>query len=74
MNTLHNKDKQATLIEHKERVQKSLSSNVLSKETIIALEELGEILRPIHARLISEGYEIVQGKICKNTILQKKKI
>ncbi len=37
----------------------------LSEETIQAMKELGEILRGIHNRLISEGYTIKDGKIYK---------
>lgn len=37
----------------------------LSKDTLCALEELGDILRDIHKRMISEGYEIVDGNIQK---------
>lgn len=42
-----------------------LRSCVLSKETLDALEELGDVLRSIHKRMVSEGYEIVDGKIRK---------
>lgn len=65
MQTLHNKNKQGTLIEYGRRAQESLCSNVLSKETLVAIEELGEILKNIHARLASEGYEIIDGCIRK---------
>jgi hypothetical protein len=37
----------------------------LSKETLDALEQLGEVLRGIYKRMNSEGYEIIDGKICK---------
>jgi hypothetical protein len=37
----------------------------LSKETLNALEELGDVLRGIRKRMISEGYDIVDGKVCK---------
>lgn len=44
----------------------SLSSNViLSKDTLNALEELGNILRSVHKRMTSEGYELVDGNIQK---------
>ena len=38
----------------------SLSSNknLFKSETIQSLDELGEVLRRIHRRLVSEGYEI----------------
>ena len=38
--------------------------NLFSDETVAALAELGEVLRPIHARLIREGkIKVVDGKI-----------
>jgi hypothetical protein len=37
----------------------------LSEETVRALQELGEVFRQIHRRLISEGYTIRDGKITK---------
>ena len=69
MHKLHNKNKQGTLIEYGRRAQESLCSNALSKETLVAIGELGEILKNIHARLVSEGYEITDGCIRKK--LQK---
>jgi len=41
------------------------SSSTLSKDTLDALEGLGDILRSIHNRMISEGYEIADGNIQK---------
>lgn len=41
------------------------SSQPFSKETIEALEELGEVLRNIQHRMTKEGYELVDGKIRK---------
>jgi hypothetical protein len=38
----------------------------LSKDTIVALEELGDILKGIHKRIVSEGYEIKNGYIVKD--------
>lgn len=37
----------------------------LSEDTLDALEELGNVLRSIRKRMISEGYDIIDGKICK---------
>jgi hypothetical protein len=37
----------------------------LSQETIKSLQELGEVYRQIHRRLVSEGYIIQNGKIFK---------
>lgn len=39
--------------------------HTLSKDTLDALEELGDVLRGIHRRMVSEGYEIVDGNIRK---------
>jgi hypothetical protein len=39
--------------------------HLLSKETLDALEELGGVLRNIHRRMVSEGYEIVDGNIAR---------
>jgi len=44
----------------------SESANLpFSKETIQSLQELGEVLRQIHNRLLSEGYTIKDGEIFK---------
>lgn len=39
----------------------------ISKETLTALEELGDILKRIHQRMTFEGYEIVEGSIQKTS-------
>lgn len=36
---------------------------LFSDETIQSLEELGSVLRRIHARLIAEGYSIIGGRL-----------
>lgn len=36
---------------------------IFSEETMQALRELGDVLRDIHKRLLSEGYIIKRGKI-----------
>lgn len=41
------------------------SSQPFSKETLDALEELGDVLRGIRRRMIAEGYELVNGQIQK---------
>jgi hypothetical protein len=41
------------------------SSQPFSKETLDALEELGDVLRGIRRRMITEGYELVDGQIQK---------
>ncbi len=40
---------------------------LLCKETLDALEELGDVLKCIHKRIVFEGYEIVNGVIRKKT-------
>lgn len=47
------------------RNQKVVSQYPLSKDTLLALEELGDVLKSIHRRMVSEGYEIVDGVIRK---------
>lgn len=47
------------------RGQKVVSQYPLSKETLLALEELGDVLKSIHRRMVSEGYELVDGVIRK---------
>jgi len=37
----------------------------LSRGTVESLQELGEVLRQIHTRLLSEGYIIKDGEILK---------
>lgn len=41
------------------------SSPVLSKDTLIALEELGDVLKSIRKRMYAEGYELVDGVVRK---------
>ena len=41
------------------------SSSKLSQDTLDALEELGDVLLGIHKRMISEGYELIDGHIQK---------
>lgn len=47
------------------RDKKVVSQYPLSKDTLLALEELGDVLKSIHRRMVSEGYEIVDGVIRK---------
>jgi ribosomal protein S19E (S16A) len=67
MNELHTSQNNAPTFEPtKEQAQLLCdSSNVLSKDTLDALEELGDVLKGIHKRMVSEGYEIVDGNIRK---------
>ena len=66
MNPLHTKENDALAIEPTEELLCADEvSVVLSKDTLNALEELGDVLRGIHKRMIFEGYEIVDGNIRK---------
>lgn len=47
------------------RKRKESKAEIFSNETIGSLVELGEVLRRIHNRLITEGYEIKDGCIVK---------
>ncbi len=49
------------------RGEKVVSQYPLSKDTLLALEELGDVLKSIHRRMVSEGYELVDGAIRKKT-------
>jgi len=66
MNVLPTKENKTLVIEP---TQEILCSNevsvVLSKNTLDALEELGDVLKGIRKRMIFEGYEIVGGSIRK---------
>ncbi|HEV2693368.1 MAG TPA: hypothetical protein VG347_10780 [Verrucomicrobiae bacterium] len=52
-------------------VAPNLPSQPLSQETIRSLQELGEVYRQIHRRLVSEGYIIRDGKIFKPGVNDK---
>ena len=48
---------------------------VFSNETFEALQELGNILRGIRRKMIAQGYDIIDGVVCKidsNTNEQRK--
>lgn len=66
MNSLHTNESNVLKVELTEEL---LCANevsvVLSKDTLNALEELGDVLRGINKRMIFEGYEIVDGNIRK---------
>lgn len=49
------------------RGEKVVSQYPLSKDTLLALEELGDVLKSIHRRMVSEGYELVDGVIRKKS-------
>lgn len=39
----------------------------LSRETLHALGELGDVIKSIKRRMYNEGYEVIDGKIYKRT-------
>ena len=57
------------MIEENQYINKQgeVKTKLFSDETIKSLTELGEVLRRIHNRLISEGYEIKDGVIIPPT-------
>lgn len=66
MNSLHTNENNTLTVEPTEELLcADEASVVLSKDTLNALEELGDVLRGIHKRMIFEGYEIVDGNIRK---------
>lgn len=66
MNSLHESQNNALPVEPTDELLcGEKASVVLSKDTIDALEELGDVLRGIHKRMVFEGYEIVDGNIRK---------
>jgi hypothetical protein len=48
----------------------SLGENLFSQETIEAVIELGEVLKPIRKRMLAEGYTIVDGKLKKLDVIK----
>lgn len=50
---------------HNNDVASEPTQQPLSQDTIRSLQELGEVYRQIHQRLVSEGYVIRDGKIFK---------
>jgi|AntRauTorckE6833_2_1112554.scaffolds.fasta_scaffold68592_2 hypothetical protein len=64
MSKLHNKQCCAQVIQSE---QPFLDNNnqALSKDTLRALNELGNILRKVQSRMTSEGYKIEKGCIQK---------
>lgn len=44
---------------------------VLSEETLQTLEAIGEVLLRIRRRANSEGFELVNGKFVKKSIIEK---
>jgi|GEM_PF-2824260 len=49
----------------KDEVASKSNNQPFSQETVQALQELGDVFRQIHRRLVSEGYTIRNGKITK---------
>lgn len=64
----HNKDQDAAS-QVPQSIVWSDSDTKFSEETMGSLRELGALLRPIRERLISQGYSIKNGKICKPDVL-----
>ncbi|OGZ06383.1 MAG: hypothetical protein A2942_01085 [Candidatus Lloydbacteria bacterium RIFCSPLOWO2_01_FULL_50_20] len=81
MKELHEDQKEQNKLVPKEGQRGSLCSNTdssrcpslcpeeqtFSDDTIASLVELGEALRSVHDRLLSEGYTIINGEIIKPT-------
>lgn len=44
---------------------------VLPEETLQTLEAIGEVLLRIRKRMLSEGYDVVDGKVVKKSIIEK---
>jgi hypothetical protein len=66
MNSLHESQNNTLTVENTGTLLcDDKASVVLSKDTLKALEELGDVLRGIHKRMVFEGYEIVDGNIRK---------
>jgi hypothetical protein len=66
MNSLHESQNNTLTVENTGKLLcDEKSSVVLSKDTLNALEELGDVLRGIHKRMVFEEYEIVDGNIRK---------
>lgn len=47
------------------------SREVLPEETLQTLEAIGEVLLRIRKRMLSEGYDVVDGKVVKKSIIEK---
>ncbi len=64
MSKLHTKQCGAQDVRFEEPTLPS-SDQTLSTNTLRALNELGDVLRRVHSRMVSEGYVIVDGRIQK---------
>lgn len=49
----------------------SSKKEVLPEETLQTLEAIGEVLLRIRKRMLSEGYDVVDGKVVKKSIIEK---
>ncbi len=69
-NELHNSSyvDAPTLENSAGQCERLCSSPKLSKETLDALEELGEVIKSIRTRMYNEGYEIVDGVVQKRDL------
>lgn len=52
--------------------EKLTGKGVLLEETLQALDALGEVLLRIRKRMLSEGFDVVDGKVVKRSILEKR--
>lgn len=73
MSKLHEKPKDTKLEASNWQRGLSCSSDgyFFQQETVDGLSELGDVIRSIRKRLMSEGYEIKDGKIYKHGVQQQ---
>lgn len=50
---------------------KTSQEEVLPEETLQTLEAIGEVLLRIRKRMLSEGFDVVDGKVVKKSIIEK---
>ena len=60
-----NKARRSEPVSTQGKLSDSTSYQIFSKETLLSLEELGDVLRSIRKRMNTEGYEIVGGVVRK---------
>lgn len=54
-----------------DEVRTSTTKEVLPEETLQTLEAIGEVLLRIRRRMISEGFDVIDGKVIKKSIIEK---
>ena len=52
------------------KIRTSTKEEVLPEETLQTLEAMGEVLLRIRRRMLSEGYDVVDGKVVKKSIIE----